>query len=164
MGLARRGVPSLASCSKLLDVAHSQHFWLLLRRLACTRRACLSSLCAYIAHFYTASVELLPRGWRAVAFPRWLHLLSCSTWHIVRCALVACVLASLALQAAGRPKRRSLLGHLFFNITKNKRLLRQNTGGSCLYMPQDSHWLASFEVISPPKISFSAAKKIKIHH
>ena len=33
----------------------------------------------------------------------------------------------------------------------NKRLLRQKTGGACLYMPQDGHWLASFEVIPPPK-------------
>jgi len=24
-------------------------------------------------------------------------------------------------------------------------------GGACLYMPQDGHWLASFEVIPPPK-------------
>jgi len=23
-------------------------------------------------------------------------------------------------------------------------------GGACLYMPQDGHWLASFEVIPPP--------------
>ena len=30
----------------------------------------------------------------------------------------------------------------------NKHLLRQNTGGSYLYMPQDAgHWLASFGVI-----------------
>ena len=35
----------------------------------------------------------------------------------------------------------------------NKRLLRQKTGGACLYMPQDGHWLASFEVIPPPKKS-----------
>tara|TARA_B100000513_G_scaffold42322_1_gene16038 strand:+ start:66 stop:404 length:339 start_codon:yes stop_codon:yes gene_type:complete len=47
----------------------------------------------------------------------------------------------------------------------NKRLLRQNTGGACLYMPQDGHRLASFEVIPPPKqVSFSAAKKMKIPH
>ena len=25
----------------------------------------------------------------------------------------------------------------------NKRLLRQKTGGACLNMPQDDHWLAS---------------------
>jgi len=45
----------------------------------------------------------------------------------------------------------------------NKHLLRQKTGGTCLYMPQDGHWLASFEVIYPPhkKVSFPAAKKWK---
>ena len=32
----------------------------------------------------------------------------------------------------------------------NKRLLRKTTGGACLYMPQDGHWLVSFEVIPPP--------------
>ena len=44
----------------------------------------------------------------------------------------------------------------------NKRLLRQKTGGACLYMPNDGHWLASFEVIPPPqkKVSSSAAKRI----
>jgi len=34
-----------------------------------------------------ASVELLPRGWRAVAFPWWLHVLICSTWLIVCCGI-----------------------------------------------------------------------------
>jgi hypothetical protein len=48
----------------------------------------------------------------------------------------------------------------------NKRLLRQKTGGACLYLPKDGHWLASFELITPlPKrVSFSAAKKMKILH
>jgi len=47
----------------------------------------------------------------------------------------------------------------------NIRLLRQKTGGACLYMPQDGHWLASFEVIPPQKrVSFPAAKKMKIPH
>jgi hypothetical protein len=32
----------------------------------------------------------------------------------------------------------------------NKRLLRQKTGGACLYMPQDGHRQASFESIPPP--------------
>ena len=42
----------------------------------------------------------------------------------------------------------------------NKRLLRQKTGGACLYMPQDGHWLASFEVIPPPKkLVFPRPKK-----
>ena len=59
---------------------------------------------------------------------------------------------------AGRPKKSFLFGPFFFT---NKRLLRQKMGGACLYMPQDGHWLASFEVIPPPKkkISFPAAKK-----
>ena len=44
----------------------------------------------------------------------------------------------------------------------NKRLLRQKTGGACLYMPQDGHWLASFEVIPPPKkLVFPRPKKRK---
>jgi len=34
-----------------------------------------------------ASVELRPRGWRAVAFPRWLQVLSCLTWFIIRCCI-----------------------------------------------------------------------------
>ena len=36
-------------------------------------------LFAYVA-LSVASVELLPRGWRAVAFPRWFHVQSYSTW------------------------------------------------------------------------------------
>jgi len=35
-----------------------------------------------------ASVEPLPRGSCAVAFPLWLQVLSCSTWLIVRCSLL----------------------------------------------------------------------------
>ena len=37
--------------------------------------------------------------------------------------------------------------------------LRQKTVGACLYMPQDGHWLASFEVIPPPKLVFPRPKK-----
>ena len=46
-----------------------------------------------------ASVEPLPRGSRAVAFPRWLQVLSCSTWLIVCCCINSSsrVRASLAL-------------------------------------------------------------------
>ena len=63
--------------------------------------------CLRTSHFYAASVEPLPRGSRAVAFPRWLQVLSCSTcgtWVIVHCSsscsccINSCVLAySLAL-------------------------------------------------------------------
>ena len=40
-----------------------------------------------------------------------------------------------------------------------QRLLRQKKGGACLYMPQDGHWLASFEVITPQKLVFPRPKK-----
>ena len=42
----------------------------------------------------------------------------------------------------------------------NKRLLRQKTDGAFLYMPQDGHWLANFEVMPPPqKLVFPRPKK-----
>ena len=61
------------------------------------------------------------------------------------------------------PQEKVFIWPPFFEY--NKRLLRQKTGGACLYMHQDGHWLASFEVIPPPKkVSFPAAKKMKILH
>ena len=66
----------------------------------------------------------------------------------------------LKLAAPARNKGFYFYLTTFFLIYCNKRLLRQKTGGACLYMPQDGHWLASFEVIPPPKkVSFSAAEK-----
>ena len=60
-----------------------------------------------------------------------------------------------------RGKLVALLGQRFSQY--NTCLLRRNTGGACLYMPQDGHCLASFEVIPPPpppkKASFFAPKK-----
>ena len=55
-------------------------------------------LLVYACRTSAASVEPLPRGSRAVAFPLWLQVLSCSTWRIVRCCInsSSCVLASLA--------------------------------------------------------------------
>ena len=65
----------------------------------CVRDRLAACLC--MSHF--AASEPLPRGSRAVAFPLWLQVLSCSTWLIliVRCSLLhqlflSCVLASLA--------------------------------------------------------------------
>ena len=46
-------------------------------------------------------------------------------------------------------KKSFLFGHLFLNITNI--FCAKKGGGTCLYMPQDGHWLASFEVIPPPK-------------
>ena len=61
------------------------------------------------------------------------------------------------------PQEKVFIWPPFFQY--NKRLLRQKAGGACLYMPQDGHWLASFEVIPlTKKVSFPAAKKMKIPH
>ena len=62
---------------------------------ACVYETGLLLVCA--CRTSPASVEPLPRGSRAVAFPRWLHVLSCSTWLIVPCCIDSCVLASLEL-------------------------------------------------------------------
>ena len=57
------------------------------------------------------------------------------------------------------PQEKVFIWPPFFQY--NKRLiLRQKTGWSCLYMPQDGHWLASFEVIPlPPKSWFFRGQK-----
>ena len=49
----------------------------------CVRDGLVASVCVYCTS--AASVELRPRGWRAVAFPCWLHLRdrSGSPWLIV---------------------------------------------------------------------------------
>ena len=52
----------------------------------CVRDGLAASVCVYRTS--AASVERLPRGSRAVAFPLWLQVLSCSTWLIVRCSLL----------------------------------------------------------------------------
>jgi len=51
----------------------------------CVRDGLASSLCT--CRTSAASVGPLSRGSRAVAFPRWLHVLSCSTWLIVHCCI-----------------------------------------------------------------------------
>ena len=66
-------------------------------RCLCIRDGLASSVC--VCRTSAASVELLPRGWRAVAFPRSLHVQSCSTWLIliVRCCFGGlCVRGGLA--------------------------------------------------------------------
>ena len=82
-----RGVPS-ACHARFMCSAPGFFAW---RRLpliclkllvgVCVRDGFAASVCVYRTS--AASVELLPRGWRAVAFPRWLHVRSCSTWLIV---------------------------------------------------------------------------------
>ena len=71
--------------------------WFVVASAACVCEKGLLLVCA--CRTSAASVEPLPRGSRAVAFPLWLQVLSCSTWLIVRCCInsSSCVLASLAL-------------------------------------------------------------------
>ena len=59
--------------------------------LICLKLFLLRSLCVYetVCCFclrmsqFSATLDFLPRGWRAVTFPRWLHVQSCSTWLIL---------------------------------------------------------------------------------
>ena len=59
--------------------------WFVVASAACVYETGLLLVCA--CRTSAASVEPLPRGSRAVAFPRWLQVLSCSTWLIVRCGM-----------------------------------------------------------------------------
>ena len=82
-----------ASCAQLLLLRSDFCAW---RRLllicwklligVCVRDGLAASVCVYRTS--ATSVEPLPRGSRAVAFPLWLQVLSCSTWLIVRCSLL----------------------------------------------------------------------------
>ena len=60
--------------------------WFVVASAACVYETGLLLVCA--CRTSTASVEPLPGGSRAVAFPLWLQVLSCSTWLIVRCSLL----------------------------------------------------------------------------
>ena len=60
--------------------------WFVVASAACVYETGLLLVCA--CRTSAASVEPLPRGSRAVAFPLWLQVLSCSTWLIVRCSLL----------------------------------------------------------------------------
>ena len=63
----------------------------------CVRDGLAASVC--VCRASAASVELLPRGWRAVAFPRWLHLRdrSGSPWLIV-ILMVRCCFGGLCVR------------------------------------------------------------------
>ena len=97
-----------ASCAQLLLLRSDFCAW---RRLllicwklligVCVRDGLAASVCVYRTS--AASVELRPRGWRAVAFPRhfWLHLLlrdrSGSPWLIV-ILMVRCCFGGLCVR------------------------------------------------------------------
>ena len=55
--------------------------WKLLIGVCVRDGLAVSAGCVYRTS--AASVERLPRGWRAVAFSRWLHVQICSPWLIV---------------------------------------------------------------------------------
>ena len=65
-------------------------------------------------------------------------LLEFTPRHLMSCSLM---LLNTAYKLAW-PRKAFYLATFF---QYNKRLLRQKTGGACLYMPQNGHWLASFE-------------------
>ena len=52
-----------------------------------------------------------------------------------------------SLATSWPPQEKVFIWPPFFEY--DKRILRPKTGWTCLYMPQDGHWLASFEVIDP---------------
>jgi len=61
--------------------------WFVVASAACVCETGLLLVCA--CRTSAASVEPLPRGSRAVAFPLWLQVLSCSTWLIlIVCSLL----------------------------------------------------------------------------
>ena len=96
-----------ASCAQLLLLRSDFCAW---RRLllicwklligVCVRDGLAASVCVYRTS--AASVELRPRGWRAVAFPRWLHLRdrSGSPWLIV-ILMVRCYCKAACVYEAG---------------------------------------------------------------
>ena len=97
------GAPSLSLVGiiiKALRRGSLSFSWFVVASAACVYEAGLLLVCA--CRTSAASVGPLPRGSRAVAFPLWLQVLSCSTCgslFIVHCCInsSSCVLASLAL-------------------------------------------------------------------
>ena len=65
------------------------------------RDGLVASVC--VCRTSAASVQFLPRGSRAVAFPRWLHVLSCLTWLIVRCCIGGLCFGSICADTVLHP-------------------------------------------------------------
>ncbi len=104
------GASSLSLAGLMFKATRRGSFSLLFA-VASAARAYATGLPHLFAYVGTsaASDELLPRGLRAVCFPRWLHVLSCSTWLIiVRCCIGGlCYFASLALTVILNSIRRA---------------------------------------------------------
>ena len=83
------GAPSLSLVGFMFEAVRrgSLSFsWVVVASAARVYETGLLLVCA--CRTSAASVEPLPRGSRAVDFARWLQVLSCSTWLIVRCSLL----------------------------------------------------------------------------
>ena len=103
-----------------------------------------SSVCAIISDWWASSVCAIISGYREVRLLHPLYKLASP-----RTAFFLATFFSIGSYTSSPSQERLFFWPPFFQY--NKRLLRQKTGGACLYMPQDGHWLASFEVIPPPK-------------
>ena len=92
--------------------------WFVVASAACVYETGLLLVCA--CRTSAASVEPLPRGSRAVAFPRSLHefYISCLTWLISHCSfshqLFVLFLYSLALIVIVHPGAYTSMPHPFF--------------------------------------------------
>ena len=89
-----------ASCAQLLAPAFCAWRRLPLICLKLLVGVCVrDGLAASVGVYRTsaASVELRPRGWRAVAFPRWFHYQSGSTWLVV-ILIVRCCFGGLCVR------------------------------------------------------------------
>ena len=96
-----------ASCAQLLLLRSDFCAW---RRLllicwklligVCVRDGLAASVCVYRTS--AASVELRPRGWRAVVFPCWHHYQSGSTWLIdIVILIVRCCFGGFCVYETG---------------------------------------------------------------
>ena len=93
------GAPSLSLAGYMFKAAQCGSFsFFVAASAACVYETDLNLLFAYVA-LLRLPLSSFPGVGRAVAFPRWLQVLSCPTWLIVRCCInsSSCVLASLAL-------------------------------------------------------------------
>ena len=76
-----------------------------------------------------------------------------------QCRILYCVLRYYYYFKLAAPKGYHYLA-TFFSIRKNIRLFASKNGwGMLVYAPGWSLCLASFEVLPPPQVRFSAAKK-----
>ena len=81
-----RALHVLRNCVLCLAPAPAVDLLEALGRCVCVRDGLAASVCVYRTS--AASVEPLPRCWRAVPFPRWLHILSSKLLDVAHCSLL----------------------------------------------------------------------------